>query len=45
MATTVNTMPAAVNPDLLSVMNPTKPKYDDGSVEAATDKFMTLLVT
>lgn len=45
MASTVNTLPASVNPDLLSVMNPSKSKVDDGSVEASTDKFMTLLVT
>ena len=41
--TTVNT--ALVSPDLLNAVNPKKATVDESSPEAATDKFMTLLVT
>jgi flagellar basal-body rod modification protein FlgD len=34
-----------VSPDLLNAVNPKKTKVAEGSVEAETDKFMTLLVT
>jgi flagellar basal-body rod modification protein FlgD len=42
---TVNAMPATVSPDLLATVNPKKSTAVDGSVEADTNKFMTLLVT
>jgi flagellar basal-body rod modification protein FlgD len=45
MSTTVNTMPSTVSTDLLATVNPKKTTAADGSVEADTNKFMTLLVT
>jgi flagellar basal-body rod modification protein FlgD len=42
---TVNTAPAFVSQDLLATVNPKKATTVDGSVEADTNKFMTLLVT
>lgn len=42
---TVNTAPAFVSQDLLTTVNPKKATAVDGSVEADTNKFMTLLVT
>jgi flagellar basal-body rod modification protein FlgD len=42
---TVNTAPPFVSQDLLSTINTKKPAAVDGSVEADTNKFMTLLVT
>jgi flagellar basal-body rod modification protein FlgD len=42
---TVNTAPATISPDLLATVNPKKTTVADGSVEADTNKFMTLLVT
>jgi flagellar basal-body rod modification protein FlgD len=42
---TVNAAPAYVSQDLLSTVNPTKTVAAEGSVEADTNKFMTLLVT
>ncbi|MDL2357758.1 MAG: flagellar hook assembly protein FlgD [Pseudomonadota bacterium] len=42
---TVNSAPALVSPDLLATVNPKKASAVDGSVEADTNKFMTLLVT
>jgi flagellar basal-body rod modification protein FlgD len=42
---TLNSLPATVSPDLLATVNPKKAALADGSVEADTDKFMTLLVT
>ena len=43
--TTVNTAPVPMSPDLLATVNPKKATTVDGSVEADTNKFMTLLVT
>jgi flagellar basal-body rod modification protein FlgD len=43
--TTVNSAPATVSPDLLATVNPKTSTVVDGSVEADTNKFMTLLVT
>jgi flagellar basal-body rod modification protein FlgD len=43
--TTVNAAPATVSPDLLATVNPKTSTVADGSVEADTNKFMTLLVT
>ncbi|RJG20412.1 flagellar hook assembly protein FlgD [Massilia cavernae] len=43
--TTVQTNPNVVSPDLLNAVNPRKQAAAVGSVEEATDKFMTLLVT
>jgi flagellar basal-body rod modification protein FlgD len=43
--TTVNTAPALVSQDLLATVNPKKATTVDGSVEADTNKFMTLLIT
>ncbi len=45
MTTTVNTAPSTVSADLLATVNPKKTTVADGSVEADTNKFMTLLVT
>jgi flagellar basal-body rod modification protein FlgD len=42
---TVNSAPAVISPDLLATVNPKKAAVVDGSVEADTNKFMTLLVT
>jgi flagellar basal-body rod modification protein FlgD len=42
---TVNTAPSAISPDLLATVNPKKNTAVEGSVEADTNKFMTLLVT
>ena len=42
---TVNSAPAFVSQDLLSTVNAKKATTVDGSVEADTNKFMTLLVT
>jgi flagellar basal-body rod modification protein FlgD len=42
---TLNSLPATVSPDLLATVNPKKAALADGSVEADTNKFMTLLVT
>jgi flagellar basal-body rod modification protein FlgD len=42
--TTINTAPP-VSADLMATMNAQKPVVADGSVEADTNKFMTLLVT
>ena len=42
---TVNTAPAFVSQDLLTTVNPKVATAVDGSVEADTNKFMTLLVT
>ena len=42
---TVNTAPPLVSPDLLATVNPRKAVVAEGSVQADTDKFMTLLVT
>ena len=42
---TVNTAPAFVSQDLLTTVNPKKATAVEGSVEADTNKFMTLLVT
>jgi flagellar basal-body rod modification protein FlgD len=42
---TVNSMPSTVSPDLLATVNPNKSTAVEGSVEADTNKFMTLLVT
>jgi flagellar basal-body rod modification protein FlgD len=43
---TVNTAPATVSPDLLNAVNtPAAAAVDPNSVQATTDKFMTLLVT
>lgn len=44
MPTPVNNNPP-VSSDLMATMNPRKPVVADGSVEADTNKFMTLLVT
>jgi flagellar basal-body rod modification protein FlgD len=43
--TTVNTAPSSVSQDLLDAVNSKPNKPADGSVEADTNKFMTLLVT
>jgi flagellar basal-body rod modification protein FlgD len=43
--TTVNTAPPLVSQDLLNAVNPKKATAVDGSVDADTNKFMTLLVT
>lgn len=45
MSTTVNTAPPFVSEDLLNSVNQKKPAAAEGSVEADTNKFMTLLVT
>jgi flagellar basal-body rod modification protein FlgD len=45
MTTTVNTAPPVVSQDLLNSVNPKPAVVADGSVEADTNKFMTLLVT
>jgi flagellar basal-body rod modification protein FlgD len=45
MTTTVNSAPSFVSQDLLATVNPKKATTVDGSVEADTNKFMTLLVT
>jgi flagellar basal-body rod modification protein FlgD len=45
MSTTVNTTSNTVPADLLATVNPKKSTAVDGSVEADTNKFMTLLVT
>jgi flagellar basal-body rod modification protein FlgD len=42
---TVNSMPSTVSTDLLATVNPKQSTAVDGSVEADTNKFMTLLVT
>jgi flagellar basal-body rod modification protein FlgD len=42
---TVNTAPANISPDLLATVNPKKSTAVEGSVEADTNKFLTLLVT
>jgi flagellar basal-body rod modification protein FlgD len=42
---TVNTAPPFVSQDLLNAVNPKKAVAVEGSVEADTNKFMTLLVT
>ncbi len=42
---TVDTAPPLVSPDLLNAVNPKKAAAAEGSVEADTNKFMTLLVT
>jgi flagellar basal-body rod modification protein FlgD len=42
---TVNSVAPTVSPDLLATVNPKKTTVADGSVEADTNKFMTLLVT
>lgn len=41
----LNSIPQTVSPDLLATVNPQKAKVADGSVEADTNKFLTLLVT
>ncbi|WLI88003.1 flagellar hook assembly protein FlgD [Massilia sp. R2A-15] len=41
----LNPIPQTVSPDLLATVNPKKAAAADGSVEADTNKFMTLLVT
>jgi flagellar basal-body rod modification protein FlgD len=45
MSTTVATAPPLVSQDLLNAVNPKKSAAAEGSVQADTDKFMTLLVT
>ncbi len=45
MTSTVNTAPPVVSQDLLNSVNPKAAVVADGSVEADTNKFMTLLVT
>jgi flagellar basal-body rod modification protein FlgD len=42
---TVSTQPPLVSQDLLNAVNPKKSAAAEGSVQADTDKFMTLLVT
>jgi flagellar basal-body rod modification protein FlgD len=42
---TVNSAPGVISPDLLATMNPQKATSTNGTVDADTDKFMTLLVT
>jgi flagellar basal-body rod modification protein FlgD len=42
---TVNAAPAVVSQDLLATVNPQKATSTNGTVDADTDKFMTLLVT
>ncbi|MDB5950535.1 MAG: flagellar biosynthesis protein FlgD [Massilia sp.] len=42
---TVNSAPAVVSQDLLATVNPRKAASTDGTVDADTNKFMTLLVT
>ena len=42
---TVNSNAPVMSQDLLNAVNPKKPKAVEGSVEADTNKFMTLLVT
>jgi flagellar basal-body rod modification protein FlgD len=42
---TVSTQPPLVSQDLLNAVNPKKTAAAEGSVQADTDKFMTLLVT
>lgn len=45
MTTTVNTAPPVVSQDLLNSVNPKAPPAATDSVQADTNKFMTLLVT
>jgi flagellar basal-body rod modification protein FlgD len=45
MSSTVNTAPPFVSQDLLNTVNVKKTAAAEGSVQADTDKFMTLLVT
>jgi flagellar basal-body rod modification protein FlgD len=45
MSTTVNSPTPYVSQDLLTAVNPKKTVAAEGSVQADTDKFMTLLVT
>jgi flagellar basal-body rod modification protein FlgD len=42
---TINTAPSAVSPDLLATVNPKAATSTNGTVDADTNKFMTLLVT
>ncbi|HEU4372995.1 MAG TPA: flagellar hook assembly protein FlgD [Telluria sp.] len=42
---TVNTAPSVVSPDLLATVNPKAATSVNGTVDADTNKFMTLLVT